>query len=572
MTEIISQLQIILSLLLLLQGQLQADLPLQNLSTGQIERQNASAQRFGAFGATEKLEVLDSVKKQELSYKKWNSDTVPIEGKVKRVNGEIVSVEPKRFVSSFNQGWKNYLDKNHEWKSINTNFVLGVGGWEMKDAPFEVFVPRLSDGTALFRNNNRWDELHNTRIDASELDMTIKALVSPVLGRLEKGDLNASVGLIKNVSYVVYENVLPDVDLIYYVHFGRSPKLEKLVRVKVARAVDISFELGFSTAIAHERGAERILIKGGREIGLESISAWDSNFGTDRNLDSLRKKTNIPFDFGKVGSKYILTKHIPSPAGWVLPLYSDVVSSFNPAAGANSPIDGWVRVVNASDVWATERNRATGDSISTTAFRPIAGMGGGLFHIGRSIAYFNTGATITDLATINATASTSLTLWESGTIQNGDNDGNDYLAVVQSFLAADNNIVTADFDAFCDATDCAVTAGVALVEGSNQLDITSILTGTSTLFVLDADGRGWIADANDTKPAGAPNAGITRIAVLEGHDILDNAYAGADDTFNGVTFFSADQGGTTQPKLDVDWTDVAGEGGGETESDFIIFN
>src|SRR3990167_7323127 len=145
MTEIISQLQIILSLLLLLQGQLQADLPLQNLSTGQIERQNASAQRFGAFWATEKLEVLDSVKKQELSYKKWNSDTVPIEGKVKRVNGEIVSVESKRFVSSFSEGWKNYLDANHEWKSINTNFVPTPRGWEMKNAPFEVSLPEFSD-------------------------------------------------------------------------------------------------------------------------------------------------------------------------------------------------------------------------------------------------------------------------------------------------------------------------------------------------------------------------------------------------------------------------------------------
>ena len=121
-----------------------------SLFTSQPEELKFGALEAVNFGATERLEVLDSVKKQELSYKKWNSDTVPIEGKVKRVNGEIVSVESKRFVSSFSEGWKNYLDANHEWKSINTNFVPTPRGWEMKDAPFEVSVPLLSDGVALF--------------------------------------------------------------------------------------------------------------------------------------------------------------------------------------------------------------------------------------------------------------------------------------------------------------------------------------------------------------------------------------------------------------------------------------
>ncbi len=134
--------------------------------------------------------------------------------------------------SEFHGKWVNYLSSdNTGWKAIDTRFYRTLDGFQMQDAPFEVYLPLTSGGIATFHNNNKWDVFNKKIIDDVPLDMTIQALgVQDVPGRAEFGDLNAPEGLMKNVSYVVYPDAYANGDLIYYIHHGRAPRLEKLIR------------------------------------------------------------------------------------------------------------------------------------------------------------------------------------------------------------------------------------------------------------------------------------------------------------------------------------------------------
>src|SRR3990167_2853398 len=227
------------------------------------------------------------------------------------------------------------------------------------------------------------------------------------------------------------------------------------------------------------------------------------------------------------------------------PFLFGTVSTFNSATGANDPVDG--RVENSNADWSTMRNAATGDGAATYSVSQYFGTGTGLF-AQRMFLLFNTGDTITAGSTINATSDTKVS-WTTttGTIFNGDNDGNDFVSVGQCGPAADNTLATADFEQI---TPIPVTATVAHTEGIDsaaRLDISSLATSTTYSQTLNATGRGWIADADDTKPASASQAGRTRLVLLEGHDVLDDPF-NSGSGWNQVPIFLADNG-SNKPEL-----------------------
>lgn len=242
-----------------------------------------------------------------------------------------------------------------------------------------------------------------------------------------------------------------------------------------------------------------------------------------------------------------------------IPLFLATVSTFQPATGSNSPVDGNMTISAAAN-WDAGRNATASASVSDTGTTSAIGVGDGnpstdkVFV--RAFFLFNTGGTIGDGATINATNDTKFTATTNTTaINNFDNDGNDFISVVQSRPASDSTIATGDFDQI---TPIPVTDAVAMTEGcatTERKDLSTMATSTAQVFVLDATGRGWIADANDTKPTGSPTSGITRLGMCEGHDILDDPFTGdgGADRYNSATFFMSDNG-SSQPELSVDWT------------------
>lgn len=268
--------------------------------------------------------------------------------------------------SQIHSKWVNYLDEAG-WKDIDTVFIPTTGGFTMTEAPFEVFVPEFSDGTATFHNNNRYDIWNKSIIDELAFDMFITAQgVNVVQGQIETGALMTAVGYLENISYVVYPNAYADADLIYYVHHGTAPRLEKLIRFHSKPSVfAYTFEIGVAEDVEISRkdlqgvwqewrnrnkklsfnGSDKLSIKrvgsNTRGVGFKPFEIWDSNMGfmatatdaTERNIQTI----DIEIDVASPSSVY-LTKVLPEAFfdTATYPVYTDTESTFNPDADAES--------------------------------------------------------------------------------------------------------------------------------------------------------------------------------------------------------------------------------------------
>lgn len=91
---------------------------------------------------------------------------------------------------------------------------------------------------------------------------------------------------------------------------------------------------------------------------------------------------------------------------------------------------------------------------------------------------------------------------------NMDNDGNDFLVVLQANNASTTELLAEDFDQCGDAIDNPN-------EGSERIDLGNITTTNFTSWTLNATGTSWVS-----------KTGFTKLCIREGHDVLDNAVNG----------------------------------------------
>lgn len=121
--------------------------------------------------------------------------------------------------------------------------------------------------------------------------------------------------------------------------------------------------------------------------------------------------------------------------------------------------------------------------------------------------------------------------------QDAINDGNDFLTVVQGLQASPASLTAADYTA----------AGNALAnpaEGSGRVDITGIPSNAFTQWSLNTTGLSWIT-----------RGGITKLAVREGHDVLNLWPAFKGQSGDSIHALLSEQAGTSQdPYLRVDYT------------------
>ena len=130
-------------------------------------------------------------------------------------------------------------------------------------------------------------------------------------------------------------------------------------------------------------------------------------------------------------------------------------------------------------------------------------------------------------------------------MDNGDNDGDDYIAVVSSNPTSNTSAAVGDFSLF------------GTTAYSNTIDLSSMSTGVYVDWTINATGL-----------AAINTSGITKFGFREGHDIINSAYAGAYDTVNSIITYAAEQAGTTKdPKLVVVHTSPTVQG----EEYLIIF-
>jgi len=238
------------------------------------------------------------------------------------------------------------------------------------------------------------------------------------------------------------------------------------------------------------------------------------------------------------------TKHTISIAIVFLLLFSivpcQVAYASSPETYYSGSADGCVGVGGSSaKTWATVHHATSGDYITNTSTGTTAESyesteGTSYNAILRSFLPFDTSG-LPDTATITAA---TLNIYVTATVDS-DNDGYDYVSVVQTTQASATSLVLDDYDQ-CGAIQ-------SPQKGAADIDITGISSSAYLTFTLNATGIGWIS-----------LTGWTQLGIREGHDVDDHQILANKD--NGVTYSSSEASGTSQdPYLSITYTVPSGE-------------
>ena len=191
--------------------------------------------------------------------------------------------------------------------------------------------------------------------------------------------------------------------------------------------------------------------------------------------------------------------------------------------------DGYVSAGSAT--WATAHDALVGDAADATGTTRIMGSetgGGSEYYINRIFFPTDTSG-IADADTISG----ALLYVYISAKDNDDNDGDDWLNVVQTSQALSTTLVIADWD------QCGSISNPT--EGATRIDLGSITTSAYNAWTLDATGRGWIT-----------KTGTTLLGMREGHDAINSAGpVGASLGSYATGAFSESSGTSNDPYLDV---------------------
>lgn len=211
------------------------------------------------------------------------------------------------------------------------------------------------------------------------------------------------------------------------------------------------------------------------------------------------------------------------------------VSTFYPAAGNNSPCDGYVEnstAVGAS--WATLRSALAGtgaDATPTdTTLTQISRQDANNKQIKRGFALFDTAA-IADSDTVTAGV---ISYYDAGGSTSQPLNGSSHSIVIcQSNPALTSTLAVADFDTASNTVDTPT-------EGGTRVDFSSYI-GSATYkdLTLNATGRGFISKTGISKFGFRPASDVDNVE--------PTAQAGA---YSGWRVYNADYTGTSRdPKL-----------------------
>ncbi len=188
-------------------------------------------------------------------------------------------------------------------------------------------------------------------------------------------------------------------------------------------------------------------------------------------------------------------------------------------------------IASGESSWATSHAASSGGTPETTAiYAGCYKQESGLYNIYRGFTPFDTSS----LGSAEITAA-EVSLWVY-TVNNQDNDGDDWVNVVQATVADPTSLASGDYDQIGAVTNP--------TEGSTRKDLSSIGTGAFKTWTLNATGLTWINPS-----------GWTQLGWREGHDAIDSAITGPGGsvTQNRMAAYSASETGK-EPKLTVTYT------------------
>lgn len=206
--------------------------------------------------------------------------------------------------------------------------------------------------------------------------------------------------------------------------------------------------------------------------------------------------------------------------------------------------DGGVTNLGAvNDPWATVHDAVSGTNSGTGAAQFTLGQakevsGVVQYQIVRAFLPFNTSSIPVDAVISSSTL--TFTLVSSA---NGDNDGSDFVVVMQTDQPSSTALTNADFN-----NNGATTTPT---EGSNRLDMSGWAASSTPAFTLNSTGIGWIRKSGQTSNCDV-TAGVTCFGVREGHDVLNTAVS--DNADNSFIARSSEYTGTANdPALIIDY-------------------
>lgn len=151
----------------------------------------------------------------------------------------------------------------------------------------------------------------------------------------------------------------------------------------------------------------------------------------------------------------------------------------------------------------------------------ITSAGG--YSINRAFLVFDTSA-IPD----NATITEAMVYLYVSDLSDSDNDGNDWMTIVEGLQASGSTLTTDDWVDAGDAIDDP-TEGI---DSSDRIDFSTVSTGAYTSFPLNTTGQSWVSLTGDTQ-----------FALREGHDVIDDPFVGSSSSENKLVFRTSEYTG-----------------------------
>jgi hypothetical protein len=423
----------------------------------------------------------------------------------------------------------NYKDESGKFQPIDTRLAFKDGTWKHNKASYHPTIPEYSD---------EWFEFYNAYEGANH---TIKArpITAHIKGIYFEGQ--------EDGHFVLYKDAFgKGIDLKVYSYHGG---LKKVICIN-EKPADVSKDLTFDFEMQFPAPSkDKIKDNNGNEWDKQAKldfkdktikigeTGKESYFRNARLWDS--GEINQPVDIqlyvsgGKTYLRKTITKDILEKA--VYPLYTDHPTSYYAGAG-----DGHTGIAIGSTHWAAAHDATSGDytDYTGTVCSAEAFVGAtGHVELLRVFTPIDTSG-IDDGATISGA---TLNLYVTAKT-NTDDDGDDWINIVQTFQADPTVIGDSDYEDCGSDNGTAARAKYAPVEGATRIDIGNITALQYNVWTLNATGIGWIK-----KTAGDP---YTMLGVREGHDCINSTIVGTKN--NAMNFSSSeDTSGTKDPYLDV---------------------
>lgn len=424
-------------------------------------------------------------------------------------------------VYSFHCRHINYKNTLGNFIEIDTTLFqnLTTKQWEQFKASYHCKIPEYSDD---------WFEFYNAFEGANH---TIKA--KPLADHIKGIYFNGEDG-----NGVIYKDAFgKGIDLKVYAYWGGLKKVIIINEKPADTSQDLTFDFELQLPVPSKDKVkdkegnvwdkatkldfkDKTLKIGedGKESYFRNAMIWDS--------EKLRQPVDIELyvNSNKIYLRKTITKEILQSA--VYPLYTDHPTSYYAGAG-----DGSVQRTSDFD-WAGLHDTADGNLADyTSAYRdnivsrlsPSRLIARAFFPIDTS--GIGTGNTVT--------AAVLYVFLDQFSKYNADNDGDDWINVVQTNQADTSSLIVGDYDVCGDAVNNPT-------EGATRIDITSMTANTYIGWTLNATGRGWI-----------DVTGVSKLGLREGHDCINSSISTGSLGDGGAFYTSAQTGTSKDPYLDV---------------------